>query len=477
MLDHAFGAGWGSVSLGDGPVRARAQRFLDEATARGHDAYVLFGTFHDSEGQIEAFRRLVGPGGLRGLTAVTVEQLRATGQWADVPEVSELGDDLDITAYLERGDLAAFDRLGERHRDGDYVAWKLGYAPKVLDLLVTARAASPSYWFGGCDMPTGTQELLSEVPEKYLGRLREIHCLDALQEATRDRRGPRRVAMLWGQAHLGSLPSFLPPSAEVLSINVLGFRTGPETLEAKLAPSLVLADPLFVPLSESGDVAALVYPDAVLGASVDRVHEAGDLRPTRIAFVSPVATRVLLAEHSVDIVPHCASGVCVGQASLDVPPGDHRYVATFGALRMAGAVHLRQGVAVEIRFDPAQVSYGQILQIAFSVVEDPTEVNRQGPDSGTQYRSEVFYLDDAQKHIAEAYIAQLDKAHAFARPIAPRVDPLKGFYPAEAYHQDYLYQHPSQPYIAMFDLPKVDNFKRVFPDLYNPHPVLTRAAQ
>jgi peptide-methionine (S)-S-oxide reductase len=133
--------------------------------------------------------------------------------------------------------------------------------------------------------------------------------------------------------------------------------------------------------------------------------------------------------------------------------------------------------SVEISFDPAQVSYGQILQIAFSVVEDPTEVNRQGPDSGTQYRSEVFYLDDAQKHIAEAYIAQLDKAHAFARPIATRVDPLKGFYPAEAYHQDYLYLHPSQPYIAMFDLPKVDNFKRVFPDLYNPHPVLTRAAQ
>jgi len=133
--------------------------------------------------------------------------------------------------------------------------------------------------------------------------------------------------------------------------------------------------------------------------------------------------------------------------------------------------------SVEISFDPAQVSYGQILQIAFSVVEDPTEVNRQGPDSGTQYRSEVFYLDDAQKHIAEAYIAQLDKAHVFARPIATRVDALKGFYPAEAYHQDYLYLHPSQPYIAMFDLPKVDNFKRVFPDLYSPNPVLTNAAR
>ena len=352
LLERAFGAGWDSVALGDGPVRARVQRFLDEATARGDDAYVLFGTFHDAEGQIDAFRRLVGPGGLRGLTAVTVEQLRATGRWAGVPEFSQLGDDLDIAAYLERGDLAAFGRLGERHRDSDYVAWKLGYVPKVLDLLVTARASSPSFWFGGCDMPTGTQELAAEVPEKYLRRLREIHCLDALGEATRDRQGPRRVAMLWGQAHLASLTSLLPPSAEVLSIYVLGFRTGPETLEAKLAPSLVVADPLLVPLRENGDEVALVYPDAVLGASVDRVHEAGDLRPTRIAFVSPVATRIVLADHMVDIVPHCTSGVCVGQASLDVPPGDHRYVATFGALHMAGAVHLRQGVEVEIRFDP-----------------------------------------------------------------------------------------------------------------------------
>jgi peptide-methionine (S)-S-oxide reductase len=129
--------------------------------------------------------------------------------------------------------------------------------------------------------------------------------------------------------------------------------------------------------------------------------------------------------------------------------------------------------SVEITFDPSQVSFGQILQIAFSVVEDPTERNRQGPDVGTQYRSEIFYLDDMQKRIAEAYIKQLDAAHVFARPIATRVDPLKAFYPAEGYHQDYLFHNPDQPYIAMYDLPKVNNFKRVFPELYSPKPVLT----
>ena len=128
--------------------------------------------------------------------------------------------------------------------------------------------------------------------------------------------------------------------------------------------------------------------------------------------------------------------------------------------------------SVRITFDPAAISYGQILQIAFSVVHDPTQLNRQGPDVGTQYRSVIFYADENQKRIAEAYIAQLDHSHAFARPIVTRVDPLKGFYQAEGYHQDYLVHNPTQPYIAMYDLPKIQNFKRTFPELYSGQPVL-----
>ncbi len=131
--------------------------------------------------------------------------------------------------------------------------------------------------------------------------------------------------------------------------------------------------------------------------------------------------------------------------------------------------------SVQITFDPAQVSYGQLLQIAFSVVYDPTTLNRQGPDVGTQYRSDIFYADDSQKHIAEAYIAQLDKAHVFPRPIVTRVDPLKGFFPAEAYHQDYLYLNPTAPYIAYNDMPKVENFRHTFPELYSERPVLVSA--
>ncbi|MBV9749640.1 MAG: peptide-methionine (S)-S-oxide reductase MsrA [Acetobacteraceae bacterium] len=128
--------------------------------------------------------------------------------------------------------------------------------------------------------------------------------------------------------------------------------------------------------------------------------------------------------------------------------------------------------SVQITYDPAQISYGQILRIFFSVALDPTEVNRQGPDSGTQYRSEIFYATPEQEKVAHAYIAQLDQAHVFAQPIATRVDPLTGFYPAESYHQDYLTRHPNNPYIVINDLPKVRDLQRLFPSSYAEQPVL-----
>jgi peptide-methionine (S)-S-oxide reductase len=127
---------------------------------------------------------------------------------------------------------------------------------------------------------------------------------------------------------------------------------------------------------------------------------------------------------------------------------------------------------VQVVFDPKQISYGRILQIFFSVALDPTEVNRQGPDVGSQYRSEVFATDPAQQRAALAYIAQLNQARTFSRPIATRVDPFIGFYAAEAYHQDYLERRPTQPYIAHYDIPKVESLKRLFPEVYLDKPVL-----
>ena len=128
---------------------------------------------------------------------------------------------------------------------------------------------------------------------------------------------------------------------------------------------------------------------------------------------------------------------------------------------------------VEIDFDPSKVSYQTLLDLFFEL-HDPTQLNRQGPDEGTQYRSSIFFGDPLQQKIATAYITQLDQAHVFARPVVTRVDPLKGFYPAEGYHQDYLVRNPHQPYIVYNDLPKVENLKRVFPDIYLDKPVLTR---
>ena len=122
--------------------------------------------------------------------------------------------------------------------------------------------------------------------------------------------------------------------------------------------------------------------------------------------------------------------------------------------------------SVKISYDPSQITYGELLRVFFSVAHDPTQMNRQGPDSGTQYRSVIFYNNEEQKRIAEAYIAQLDKAKVFPRPIVTQVVPLKAFYPAEAYHQDYAAQHPNNPYIVFNDAPKVVHLHQEFPDLY-----------
>ena len=144
--------------------------------------------------------------------------------------------------------------------------------------------------------------------------------------------------------------------------------------------------------------------------------------------------------------------------------------------RTVGTGRTGHAESVEIQFDPKQVSYGELLQIYFSVAHDPTQLNRQGPDVGTQYRSAIFYTDDSQKKIAEAYIAQLDKAKVFERPIVTTVTADTGFYAAEDYHQDYLVNNPDSPYIVFNDLPKVRNLEKLFPRVYVQQPITVYAA-
>lgn len=132
--------------------------------------------------------------------------------------------------------------------------------------------------------------------------------------------------------------------------------------------------------------------------------------------------------------------------------------------------------AVQITFDPRQISYAELLQIYFSVAHDPTQLNRQGPDTGTQYRSAVFPVNEEQARIARAYIAQLNQARVFNAAIVTKIEPGRTFYPAENYHQDFLKRNPNHPYIVINDLPKIDNLKKIFPRLYRTAPVLVHAA-
>ena len=146
------------------------------------------------------------------------------------------------------------------------------------------------------------------------------------------------------------------------------------------------------------------------------------------------------------------------------------------AYEQVGTGRTGHAESVEVTFDPRVVSYGTILQVYFSVAHNPTELNSQGPDTGTQYRSEIFAESDAQKRVAEAYIAQLGAAKAFSAPIVTRVEPLRGFYPAEGYHQNYATLNPESAYIAYNDAPKVENLWKLFPDAFRQKPKLVAVA-
>jgi peptide-methionine (S)-S-oxide reductase len=155
---------------------------------------------------------------------------------------------------------------------------------------------------------------------------------------------------------------------------------------------------------------------------------------------------------------------------------------TGGAIKSPGYEVVSTGItghaeSVQVTFDPSQVSYADLLHVFFSVVHDPTTLNYQGPDHGTQYRSAIWYTSDAQKAAATAYIAQLGKANSFRRPIVTQVAPAQPFYPAEGYHQDYVTVHPTDRYVAINDAPKVVQLKAMFPALYREHPVLVSSTQ
>lgn len=150
--------------------------------------------------------------------------------------------------------------------------------------------------------------------------------------------------------------------------------------------------------------------------------------------------------------------------------GGEKETATYARVSQGDTGHAE---AVEVTYDPAKVSLGALLRVFFSVVHDPTQRDRQGPDVGTQYRSAIFVVDPEQEKAARAYVSQLTATGSFSAPIVTRIEPLRHFYPAEAYHQDYLTRHPKAPYIVYNDLPKIESLRRLLPALYRDAPALT----
>lgn len=343
-----------SLVVGERRVTAWIQEFLDRAARDGRDAYVLWGSYHDAPGQIASFRRLVGPGGLRGLTLVTAEQFLSDGAWGGVAADLQLGDDADIEAYVERGDLAAFDALARRHRLGDHAAWKFRYEAEVLDLLVAARATGTS--FAGCNMPLPLQDLVTgadaadDAPRPTLHELRalrELHCLASSSRFP----APRRMAMLWGRDHVrpDGFPRFLAPSAAVLSVYVLGFRSGKATTERELRSSLVLLDPVLVPLDDDGREVALLFPDDVLGGDVDRaanVFPGGIVTPPGATFACSVEGRMVVGGRTGQIGPE--------DRDIDLAEGDHTLLVEAGGLRLIGSIRLHRKTWLRLWFDPTE---------------------------------------------------------------------------------------------------------------------------
>jgi peptide-methionine (S)-S-oxide reductase len=200
--------------------------------------------------------------------------------------------------------------------------------------------------------------------------------------------------------------------------------------------------------NEAHAVREVLPPDPVMASTLEPNGP-----PEKAVFAGGCFWGVQLVFQHVKGVTHVTSGYSGGAALT-------------AHYELVGTGTTGHAESVEVTFDPAQVSYERLLEVLFTVAHDPTELDRQGPDTGTQYRSAIFYANEDQKRAAEAVIARLERAKAYSRPIVTQVVPLEAFYPAEDYHQDYATLHPESPYIAINDAPKLERLHEKFPELY-----------
>jgi hypothetical protein len=335
---------------GEPAVRRWLVERLGRARLEGRDAFLLWGTFHDSRLQVDAFRRLIGPGGLPDLDAVVVEQFDADGRWEGLPRSAQAGDGCLLRGFLERGETAAWDALAARQTREDYTAWKYGYLSSVMDLLTAARAAGTPLL--GCDMPRTLQSLAAGLGSE-LYRLRELHCLLALEAELGARTRGRRIAMLWGQDHVKphGIRRFLRKEGLVLSAFLLGGRPGSLTPEAGLARRLAINDPVLVPLDGSEEQIALLLPGRDLGGEVDRAR---DWLEAPAASQEQALLRVRSTARGLLRVGDRTLSVGPRERSLTLPAGEHRYLLSAGQRRIVGAIELAGGGGATLRFEPEQ---------------------------------------------------------------------------------------------------------------------------
>lgn len=312
---------------------------LGEAARRGRGAYLLVGSFHDAPGQVDAFRRLIGPGGMAGTTIAALEQLHADGSWGTVQTSEQAGDDAIVARFVEHGDVDAFATLQERQRQHDYTAWKYGYVERVTDLLTAARAAGRK--LVGCDMPSALQSRVRVELGERGQRLRDLHCALALERARRGRPPPHRFALFLGDAHLlpESLPRFLAPDMRVVRVHLIGERTADAGLDVDLAAKLAIMEPLLVPIAAERFL--LVLPDARLSARVDRARSDESVPQTE-------QHRIVLEGFDGEAWIGKKRMALAGRMNVDVEPGEIDFLLPHGSRLLAGTALIAQGGSLSL---------------------------------------------------------------------------------------------------------------------------------
>ncbi len=351
-IDAASRRGWSQQVAGDAAIRSAIERWFSVAEQQGREAYLLFGTMHDSGAHVDAFRRIVGPGGAHGITHVVVEQLRADGAWGGVAETEQRGDGALVASWQADGGASTFEALARFHDEHDYAAWKFGYGARVMDLLVDGRASGTPVL--ACDMPPSLQARVTAArPSDHLDRIREIHCVFALRDAiarTPPSAGRAHVAMLWGHTHArpGGFARFLPKDAAVMSIYAFGRRPGKDAPDRILGDRIVLNDPVLVALDDEGRERALLLPDP--STDVDRVRRRESMSgPDSFVRVRADAA----ARFAID--DRASQSIGGTTVAIKIAPGAHTYALEVGdgarRVTIVGAVDVPAAGAVELSFD------------------------------------------------------------------------------------------------------------------------------